>query len=192
MRDEGAVVGDQVVRLGAPARRKHEVVLKVPMDAQVLIGQPHIRDVRANRRRQVAHVAHAPERRPLCRLRRGLVQRPELEPHGTLELALQHIERVVTITPKNLTVKNVGVNNKPYDGNEDATLNGESQPVLEGVVGSDSVTFNKDSLEAQFRAKDGAPAGTANMGLRAEAIDVVVLPKGAAAPSSTANAYRSK
>lgn len=59
----------------------------------------------------------------------------------------------VTITPKNLTVKDVKVNNKPYDGDTTATLS-DSTPELVGVVNGDVVTFNKDSLKAQFKDKN--------------------------------------
>ena len=41
-------------------------------------------------------------------------------------------------------------------------------------------------------AKDGDSAGTSGHAKRAEAVEVVILPKDAAAPGSTTNAYVSK
>ena len=95
MGDERAIVGDEEVCIGTPARREHEVVLEVAMDSKVLVGQPKVRSVRAYRGGKLAHAAHAAKGGALCGLGSAFVERTKLTPCGTLELGLQGTEHVL-------------------------------------------------------------------------------------------------
>lgn len=56
---------------------------------------------------------------------------------GTYDVA-ESVTQTLTVTPKELTIASATATNKIYDGNDTAVITG----MLDGIVGSDNVTFN--------------------------------------------------
>lgn len=61
---------------------------------------------------------------------------------------INYTDASITVTPKSLSISGVGANNKPYDGNSDATISGTA--ALVGVEFGDDCTLNTSGATAAF------------------------------------------
>ena len=72
--------------------------------------------------------------------------------HDVMITGITHINKAGTITPKALSVSGLGINNKVYDGNTNAVVNGTAS--LVGVEGIDAVTIDITNATYTFNNKN--------------------------------------
>ena len=95
MFEQFAIVGHQVINLGAFACGEHQVVLVIAMERQIFVGQPKVRCISAHGRSVFGHIPNKRQRRIANCTGRRLVECSPAGKNATLQLVLDNVQYVL-------------------------------------------------------------------------------------------------